>query len=235
MTTGACVLIHRRAPERTRGTRPPSLVCFGCERSLRSMLVGADVVDDSGLIRSRIRGLPELDAELAESLAATGHGRAAGVVGSSSTSAPLPFDAGVSAQRQAIAVVLRRWTGDVAEARGLDGPGHPERPEEAAPWLERQLEWIAAQSPITQFAHEIRALRDGALARLDPVHTARVRIGWCAETGADCPGALTAAIVTNDTTLPGQVACDTCSAKWSPIDWAKLGRALTKARREAVS
>lgn len=229
MTAHTCVLAHRRDPDRRRGTRPPYLVCLGCETWLRGALIGADRKDATGRIRERTRGLPELYAELETELPAASGGQAAGAIGGAPTS-PLPFRPLVSTHRSAIAATLQTWTVRIAAVRGQLAPRWTDVPRYTGPWLEMQLDWLITVPAIAGFAAEISALRGRAISLLDPVRRSRVHVAWCADTGTDCPGVLVAAMATNDTTLPGVIACDTCSAEWTPVKWAQLGRLVDRAR-----
>lgn len=234
VTPQACILAHRRDPDRARGTRPPTLICLGCETWLRSALVGVDRKDATGRVRERIRGLPELYAELATALPAASGGHAAGAIGGAPTS-PLPFRPLVSAHRSAIVATLQAWTVRIATVRGLLAPRWTDVPRYTGPWLEMQLDWLATVPAIAAFGAEVSALTGRAVALLDPVHRSRVVVAWCADTGTDCAGVLVAAVATNDTTLPGVIACDTCSAEWTPVQWAQLGRLVEHARTAVVT
>jgi hypothetical protein len=76
------------------------------------------------------------------------------------TETPIPFDEGMSLQRDRVAEALAYWARMVVQAaRPRRWPPHDVTPEIIAPWLGRSLGWIVRQEAVGDFAREIRTLR----------------------------------------------------------------------------
>lgn len=76
------------------------------------------------------------------------------------TETPIPFDEGMSRQRDHVAETLAYWARMVVEAaRPRRWPPHDVTPEIVAPWLARRLGWIVRQEAAGDLVNEIRRLR----------------------------------------------------------------------------
>jgi hypothetical protein len=227
--TSACVLPHRTQPERLRPTLPNTLVCRGCHDDLRSILIGEDRFE--GKVRTRIRGLAELDRELEEAMYLTGTSGQPRTSGS--REAALPFPPAIAGHRRDIADILGSWVLQHMADQPETGPGTID-PTITTRWLELRLGHAVRQDWIGDYAGELRQLRGRAHALLDPVRRTRFIVGVCTLPG--CDGWLVADVVTNDSLLPSVIYCDrpaddnqeACGAEWPPHTWIRLGRALGK-------
>lgn len=120
--------------------------------------------------------------------------------------------------------VLDTIAWDIAEQRGLDGPGPRSDVDDLARYIDQHMDWITRQPVIVEIAHDLRELA----AQLKPVtgDPGRRHIGLCpsvidqGETTTEC-GARLYAPLRGDS-----IECTSCRRVWPRSEWLRLGDLL---------
>lgn len=175
MTNFNCVLEHRKDPERPRRAIDGGYICQGHLGELWTL------VSEMG--------------EKADDL-----DRANGPGGKrSGTGDGLTIDLAVAEQRSAMAGVMASWCRVVAEDRGILTPDGPEL-HRTVPWLERHVDWCAAQPWVDEMLLELRQVAGRAVGLTD-IPSRRIPLGEQCLTHADgerCTGAIVIVIRGDD-------------------------------------
>lgn len=123
--------------------------------------------------------------------------------------------------------VLDTIAWDIAEQRGIDGPGERADVADLARWIDGHLDWVTRQLIVVDLDAALREL----VAQLKPVtgDPARRHIGLCpnvvdeGDTTRECRARLYAPI-RGDT-----IQCHTCQREWPRSEWLRLGDLLGEA------
>ncbi len=177
MSDFPCILEHCKDPERPRRAIDGGYICDGHLGELRMLVTEmADRADD-------------LD-------------RANGPGGKrSGTGDGITIDLAAAEQRAQMAAVMASWCRVVAEDRGIATPAGPEL-YRTVPWLERHVDWCAAQPWVDEMLLELRSVAGRAVGLTD-IPSRRIPLGEQCLTHAEgerCTGAIVIVIRGDDWT-----------------------------------
>lgn len=175
MTELRCIMTHRTDPDRPRRAVDGAYLCTGHLGELWTLVTEmADRADD-------------LD-------------RANGPGGKrSGTGDGITVDLAAAEQRSAMAAIIASWCRVVAEDRGITTPAGPEL-HRTVPWLERHVDWCAAQPWVDEMLTELRQVAGRAIGLTD-IPARRIPLGERCLIHADgerCTGAVTIVIRGDD-------------------------------------
>ncbi|MDF5758595.1 hypothetical protein [Spongiactinospora sp. TRM90649] len=208
-----CEATHRRDPDRPRQAAPGLRLCPGCHAALGRHLAA----------------LPELYADVTDSLPTGGTGTGPAVSGSHGT--PLPYNprAGdwLSQVEHDVDHLVRR----VVTERGLTPP-RPTVPTMCG-WLAPHTDWLAAHPDAGPVRDILAELVGQAYAILDPARRP-LTIGPCVEQLDDgpCDGTLRATVRRDDDVRQSEIYCDSCDLTLDTTQWHKFGRRYGRAREK---
>src|SRR5882757_1544280 len=224
MTTGICLLQHRKDPDRPRRAEVGLLVCYGCEQQL-------------------IRALEELPAMWGELIDRHLGSPAGGAPITGTPERAVPYRDAVGDERVLIRQQLASWCALVAEDRSIGTPPSS-KPTATAPYLLEHLTWLLQQPFVDEFGAEILERHTNAHTLLYPDGRRRFRIGPCTEwydvpwcdwidkpghPRSLCPGFLYAIIRDTDSLLPSELQCSACGFEVPASGWVTYGRKLVVA------
>jgi len=142
-TFAACILEHRRQPERARPALDGAWICFGHREELARLITEMPAVSDD-LTRANGPGGPRPPG----------------------TSGGITVDDAASRHRSHIAGVMASWARLVSEERGITPPASA-AVEHTAVWLTVHVDWIAAQRWVDEMLGELRQLAGRARGIID--------------------------------------------------------------------